>query len=95
MSGIARSINIKSGRNTAATVECRRSAIGHMHLVAEFFNEQAKRVRAVAVVIDHENPKRFPCPWHKLPFFRQSHELSPGPESRIGLRFMGVKSPSP
>jgi hypothetical protein len=31
-----------------------------MHLVSEFFNEQAKRVRTVAVVIDHEYPKTCP-----------------------------------
>jgi hypothetical protein len=47
-----------------------------MHLVAEFLNYHAKCVRAVSVIIDHENPKRFPCPWHKFSFFRQSHGLS-------------------
>ena len=65
------------GPKYGCNVECRRSAIGHMHMVAEFFNEQAKRVRAVSIVIDHENPKSFPCPWHKFSFFRQSHGLSP------------------
>ena len=33
-----------------------------MHLVSEFFNEQAKCVRTISVVIDHENPKNFPVP---------------------------------
>ena len=48
-----------------------------MHLISEFFNEQAKRVRTVSVVIDHENPKNFPCSRHKFSFFRQSHGLNP------------------
>ena len=64
------------GRN----VKRRRPAIGHMHLIAKFFNKQAKRVRAVPVVIDHENPKRFPYPWHPwhdFLSFARSHELSP------------------
>ena len=29
-------------------------------MVARFFKEQAKCVRTVSVVIDHENPKNFP-----------------------------------
>ena len=48
-----------------------------MHLVAEFFNYQAKCVRTVSVVIDHENPKSSPCLRHKFLSFRQPHGLSP------------------
>ena len=53
-----------------------------MYLISEFFNEQAKCVRTVSVVIDHENPKNFPCPWHKFSFFRQSHGLNPAVNRR-------------
>ena len=48
-----------------------------MHLVAEFFNYQAKCVRSVSVVIDHENPKSSPCLRHRFLSFRQPHGLSP------------------
>ena len=68
------------GPKYGCNVECRHPAIGHMHLISEFFNEQAKRVRTVSVVIDHENPKCFPCPWHKFSFFRLSRRRDGTPQ---------------
>ena len=52
------------GSKCVRYVECLRPAIGHMHLVAEFFNEQTQGVSAVAVVINHENTQNLPARRH-------------------------------
>ena len=62
-------IGPKCGRN----VERLRPAIGHMHLVAEFFNQQTQGVCTVSVVINDENPKSLLGRRHRLLYFASVH----------------------
>ena len=77
-------IGPKCGRN----VECLRPAVGHMHLVAEFFNQQAQGVRTVSVVINDQNPKSLLGRRHRLLSFRQSTALVM-PKSQVIIPLRG------
>jgi hypothetical protein len=59
------------GPKCGCNFQCLRPTIGYMHLVAEFFQQQAKCVRTVSVVINYENPKRLIGRRHRLLSSRQ------------------------
>jgi hypothetical protein len=68
-------MGLKGGRH----LQCLHPAIGHMHLVAEFLQQQTKCVRTVPVVIDHQNSKHLLFRRHRFSFFASLIVKSPSP----------------